>query len=387
MRHRVLLYSNLLGTGGISNHVFELALLLRRNGADTVVASLSRDLFDARGDMLRDAGIDLVSTDLPYYGGSYTVRHLRALWSWPKRLGLRSFDVVCGFGSGGFFSLFRGFARRNGFLICNDCSAARRTRVLDPHSLTLHAVDGIICLAPSVAVALRRFYHTTVPIRVLPHFTCVGLDLTQVAECRTLREPRELGVAFFGRLDNGKGAEMLLDIWRDLDIGPARLTFYGEGPLRETLQRRVKSEGFVPGVVVYGGYDHKRDLSKLMAETDLVVLPSEAEGLGLVLLEAMAHGVPFVATDVGGPADLAKGNPYVKAVPPTATAVRAGIEELVAEIRAGRIPASSLQAIYRKHYSYEVLAPAWLKAMLEPETFWRDAQDRGTSRGGESTLQ
>jgi glycosyltransferase involved in cell wall biosynthesis len=69
------------------------------------------------------------------------------------------------------------------------------------------------------------------------------------------------------------------------------------------LQRLIQDLHLQDHVRCHGPYKHG-EISTILAKADLVVLPSEWEGLPLVLVEAMQYGVPIVATSVGGNAEL-----------------------------------------------------------------------------------
>lgn len=86
-------------------------------------------------------------------------------------------------------------------------------------------------------------------------------------------------------------------------LGDVRLLFVGDGPGRPALERRVREDG--AEWVSFLGV--RVDAPALMALADLAVLPSSAEALPMVVLEAQALGVPQVVTDVGDlPAALAQ---------------------------------------------------------------------------------
>lgn len=77
----------------------------------------------------------------------------------------------------------------------------------------------------------------------------------------------------------------------------ARFVFVGDGPEQSSIERRVLELGLAPAVTLLG---HRSDLPDLLAAADLFVLPSVFEGLSLALLEAMAVGLPVVATAIQG---------------------------------------------------------------------------------------
>jgi glycosyltransferase involved in cell wall biosynthesis len=110
---------------------------------------------------------------------------------------------------------------------------------------------------------------------------------------RLLGTGRETLVLYVGRLDHLKGVEILLAALERLP-GHA-LAVVGEGPERATLERHARVLG--DHVTFLGG---RFDVEIIMASADLLVLPSRTEGVPIVVLEAMAAGLPVVATRVGG---------------------------------------------------------------------------------------
>jgi glycosyltransferase involved in cell wall biosynthesis len=100
------------------------------------------------------------------------------------------------------------------------------------------------------------------------------------------------------RLAPLKGQDMLLDGWSDVleAVPEARLVLVGDGPTRARLQSDYPVSAD-PSVHWVGNSDCPVDY---MAAADVVVVPSRAEGMALVPLEAMASGRPLVAFDAGG---------------------------------------------------------------------------------------
>jgi glycosyltransferase involved in cell wall biosynthesis len=113
-------------------------------------------------------------------------------------------------------------------------------------------------------------------------------------------------VGWIGRLTDIKAPSRFLKLAARLrDRYPqARFVMIGDGELRPTLEREADEQGLRP-VLKFAGW--RKDLADIYADLDLVVLTSMNEGTPIVLLEAMAAGKSFVATDVGGVQDLAIG--------------------------------------------------------------------------------
>jgi glycosyltransferase involved in cell wall biosynthesis len=116
------------------------------------------------------------------------------------------------------------------------------------------------------------------------------------------RGPRLL---FVGRIATVKGIEVLLDAIVSLRPQHAdlRLTVVGDGPDRGRLEQLASERG-LGDAVSFVGSKSQSEVAELLAEHDVFVLPSFAEGVPVVLMEAMGAGLPVVATQVGGVTEL-----------------------------------------------------------------------------------
>ncbi|UCE22866.1 MAG: glycosyltransferase family 4 protein [Candidatus Aminicenantes bacterium] len=106
-----------------------------------------------------------------------------------------------------------------------------------------------------------------------------------------------------GRLVPVKGPEFLINASQTIIPKHPNTCFLfaGDGPLKEDLQKKANEAGGEKNIFFLGWRD---DIEHILSIFDVFCLPSLNEGMGRVLVEAMAHGIPIVASDVGGIPDL-----------------------------------------------------------------------------------
>lgn len=166
------------------------------------------------------------------------------------------------------------------------------------------------------------------------------------------RPSRLLNVA---ALAEKKGHRHLLAALAELP--EATLDVVGDGELRGELERQARALG-PDGRVRFLGERPKHEVADLMRAADLFVLPSLAENLPVVLIEAQASGLPAVATTVGGVPELVDDEAGLL-VPPAdpaalATAIRAAL--------ARDFDRLSLAARAKDRYGYEAICARWSEA-------------------------
>lgn len=100
-----------------------------------------------------------------------------------------------------------------------------------------------------------------------------------------------------GRLVGFKGHRFALDAMTRVvrEVPEAKLVIVGSGPLEEEIRSQVRAAGLEANVELVG---YRRDAREFMAASDVVLVPSISEGLGVVFLEAIHAGKPVVAFDV-----------------------------------------------------------------------------------------
>lgn len=149
-----------------------------------------------------------------------------------------------------------------------------------------------------------------------------------------------------------KGHRYLLEALRELP--DAALDIVGDGELRGDLERRADALE-LGDRVRFLGERSKQEVAELMREADLFVLPSLAENLPVVLIEAQASGLPAVATDVGGVSELVDDAAGALVPPADPSALAAAIRDALARDFDG--PALAARA--RARYGYAAIRDRW----------------------------
>jgi glycosyltransferase involved in cell wall biosynthesis len=141
---------------------------------------------------------------------------------------------------------------------------------------------------------------------------------------------------FVGRLVDWKCVDLLLEAFRDVVARvPAELEVLGDGPMRTGLEARAAELG-ISGAIRFSGWVPQAECARRLRGADALVLPSVYECGGAVVLEALACGLPVVATDWGGPADYLDPSCGVLVAPDTRPGFVAGLAD--AMIRLARSP-------------------------------------------------
>jgi glycosyltransferase involved in cell wall biosynthesis len=154
--------------------------------------------------------------------------------------------------------------------------------------------DALIAVSQSLADCLPGRQVNVIPNGIAPP---APLDAARVAALKAPLGGHPLVLAA-GRLVEAKGFDVLLAAWQTV---PAQLWIAGQGPQRTRLEALIDSQRLRDRVTLLGQRD---DIDVLMEGADLLVLPSRREGFPYVLLEALHHGLPVIATRVPGAVDV-----------------------------------------------------------------------------------
>jgi glycosyltransferase involved in cell wall biosynthesis len=175
--------------------------------------------------------------------------------------------------------------------------------------VTYGIAERVLSLLTAALIAVsedeaREALHLGYPegrIRIIPN--AIDLDKIHGETGEALRArlgiaPDVVAIGFVGRFSPQKAPLLLLEAFAKVALKhpQSSLVMVGEGPLRPLLQKRAQELG-LEGRVLWPGFLEGR---VAMRAFDIFALPSNYEGFPYVLLEAMAEGLPVVATRVGG---------------------------------------------------------------------------------------
>lgn len=171
-----------------------------------------------------------------------------------------------------------------------------------------------------------------------------------------------------GRLIGWKGTKYLIIAMKDVTkkFPTAKLVIGGNGPEKGNLENLTK-ELNLKKKVIFTGYIEDMDLPKYYSVADVFVLPSinldgQTEGLGVVLLEAMACGTPIIGSNVGGIQDIIEDGYNGFLVPEKSSEDLAGkILELLSNKKLAEEFSVNGLKIVRERFSWEIVGERFIK--------------------------
>lgn len=148
---------------------------------------------------------------------------------------------------------------------------------------------GKACFSPSIQKK----------ILVIPNPNHINLTERDWA----LRQEKENRIVTVGRLIPVKNHNLLIDAFSVVskEYPDYSLEFYGDGELKNQLQKRICESGLADKIVLHGNVSN---VPQHIASAEIFVLSSDIEGMPNALMEAMALGIPCIATDVSGVRDI-----------------------------------------------------------------------------------
>jgi 1,4-alpha-glucan branching enzyme len=218
-------------------------------------------------------------------------------------------------------------------------------------SALVNSADQVICCSRSMEKEIQRLFRTEpIKINVIPN--AVG----SIPYQEISRNSRE--ILFIGRLVVEKGVQILIEAFARLltDYPNAHLTIAGSGPYAPNLHQQVEDLG-IASSVNFTGFVSEDVRNQLLARCQVAVFPSLYEPFGIVALEAMAAGVPVIASRTGGLAetvdDLKTG---LLSPPGDVEALRQSLAQLFDDPALAKTLVQNAHAKVERDYSWEAVA-------------------------------
>ncbi|UIF85427.1 glycosyltransferase [Cupriavidus sp. UYPR2.512] len=300
---RILIITTGLKLGGAEQQIAALARTFVALGNEVAILSLTKG---QEIDLPPDVGVtelNMRKTPLSMLGALRKARQLVHQWH-PDVIHAHMVHA----------NLFARALARTGHMppvICSAHSAREGGRL---RALAYRATDRWCALTTHVSEAGRQAMVASgaVPdgrVIVMPN----GIDTTRFRPDSASRErtrcdlglgPDDVLVLNVGRLVPEKDQTTLIEAFSEVSrlIPKARLMIAGDGPLRAELASQIEKHGLNHAVLLAGV---RRDIPELLQAADVFVLSSRIEGMPLAVAEALASGLPVVATDAAGVSELA----------------------------------------------------------------------------------
>jgi glycosyltransferase involved in cell wall biosynthesis len=289
---RVIYLVQGLGTGGLERVVLHLASGMVRRGHQVTICC-----YDKRGELARSAeDIGAVVDLLPRKPG-LDLWYILRLAGWLRQRGV---DVLHMHNETALF-----YGTLAGILAKVECLIYTEHDGVFPRSLRARWANrflvGRLRQAVAVSQAVKDLWCRSDgidPVRVVVVPNGVP-DVTSPLGRDRSQGGNEVRIGCISRLSREKGVDVLMAAFRQVASAHsgARMVLVGDGLERAALEAMSRQFGLDARVQFLGMRD---DVPSILRNLDVFVLPSRTEGLPMALLEAMAAGLPIVATAVGG---------------------------------------------------------------------------------------
>jgi glycosyltransferase involved in cell wall biosynthesis len=228
----------------------------------------------------------------------------------------------------------------------------------------------IVAPTPAIRDLILREYNVDKPVSVVP--SPVDLARYEGSDSRRIRQEFGLDgcevLLYMGRVAKEKGLDLIVNAFAQVatERPRARLLLVGDGPYRRVLESMVQKLGLERKVIFSGVVPHG-EIPDYAIAADLFLFSSTTDTQGLVLVEAMAAGVPVVAVEAPGPIDVLAGGGGLLVPPqetPFAQAVLSLLNDETRRVKLGR-EAYRLAQPYAISAATEKIVHVYEQAMID----------------------
>jgi glycosyltransferase involved in cell wall biosynthesis len=203
---------------------------------------------------------------------------------------------------------------------------------LEPYYRRLEQVlplcSEVAALSPTLAQQWTERFPFLTSVSVLPLITD---DSDMLRMPLGVNGKHETIFGFAARIETGKGPFVLADAVAQLRRDDVLVRLAGTGPAVQEVKARVRELRLNGSWEFVGSYDGAVGCSAFMRTLDVFVLPSFAEGTSKSVIEAMAHGLPIITTNVGGSPDLLTQDAGILVPPGDSAALAEAMQRLASD--------------------------------------------------------
>jgi glycosyltransferase involved in cell wall biosynthesis len=220
--------------------------------------------------------------------------------------------------------------------------------------------DGVVANSQGLK-ELAKSFAPKIPIDVIPN----GVDVERFRPRDRSWKPARL--LFVGRVVYQKGLDLLIRALRDLKELEWELTVVGDGPYLDKLKSLAKNAG-IRQRIQFAGWVEKDNILEHYQRANLFVFPSRHEGMPNALLEAMAMGLPAVASDIAGNQELIQSGINGFLFPKESiNDFREHLEDLISDASKRKIFGDQSHQVIVQEYSWLSTAEAYLELLSAEE--------------------
>ena len=221
----------------------------------------------------------------------------------------------------------------------------------------LRRFEAVVCVSESVRAALLRSGCAAGRLTVITNGFVGAAPLARDEARRALGVEGEAPlVGWVGRFSVEKGADLFVDAFAQAGLPGAQAVLIGDGPERPGVEALAARSRAAAGFRFAGA---RPRAARLLSALDVLVLSSRTEGTPMILLEAMAAGVPIVAFAVGGVGRVVDAS-SARVVPPGDTgALAAALREVLARPDEARARAGAARRVVEERFG----AARWLSEL------------------------
>jgi glycosyltransferase involved in cell wall biosynthesis len=220
----------------------------------------------------------------------------------------------------------------------------------------LRRADRVIVTSAASAREARQQGFSAEQVALIPN----GVDMRRFKPQSGCAKART-SIMCVGRLIPGKGQSVLIDAFEQLyrDCSSLRLHIVGDGPEKGSLEKKAAAMGLSHAIVFHG---EAGSVETCLGTAGIVVQPSLSEGMSNVMLEAMAAGLPVVATRVGAAPDvILDGVNGMLVDAGSSDQIRTAVKKIISDEALARRLGAGARRTIEERYSISIVAEKYME--------------------------